>query len=77
VLRKAPSLGKGIVMDMEIYFPGNKRVYANCGGFVLELGTPVGFPDKYRDAVVNAMNLCAVKKHLSRQPSFVITTVAG
>ena len=131
-------------MDMEIYFPGNKRVYANYGGFTietdqparaaattrrrrrsicfsppsapapasmpstscssaastlrapsspcaptltrllglidkitLELKMPAGFPDKYRDAVVNAMNLCAVKKHLAQPPSFEITTVAG
>jgi ribosomal protein S12 methylthiotransferase accessory factor len=43
----------------------------------LELELPAGFPDKYRDAIVNAMNLCAVKKHLHQPPSFEITTVAG
>jgi putative redox protein len=43
----------------------------------LELQLPAGFPEKYRDAVVNAMNLCAVKKHLHQPPSFEITTVAG
>jgi hypothetical protein len=45
--------------------------------FVLELETPAGFPDRYREAVVNAMNLRAVKKHLSQPPSFEITTVAN
>jgi uncharacterized OsmC-like protein len=40
VLRKAPSLGKGQVMDMKIYFPGNKRVYANYGGFTIETDQP-------------------------------------
>jgi putative redox protein len=131
-------------MDMKIYFPGGKRVYADYGGFTIEtdhpasdggdnsapapldlflasLGTcagscalsfmqqrgldpkaakltvrphfdpavgliskidlelelPAGFPDKYRDAVVNAMKLCTVKKHLQQPPSFEITTVAG
>jgi ribosomal protein S12 methylthiotransferase accessory factor len=131
-------------MDMEIYFPGGKRVYADFGGFTietdqpaagggdnsapapfdlflasigtcagiyalgfmqqrgidadgsrltlrthrdpntgliseidLELKLPVGFPDKYRDAIVNAMNLCTVKKHLHQPPSFAVTTVAG
>ncbi len=131
-------------MDMEIYFPGGKRVYADYGGFTietdqpvtgggdnsapapfdlflasigtcagiyalgfmqqrgidsagsrltmrthrdpnagligkidLELKLPAGFPDKYRSAVVNAMNLCAVKKHLHQPPEFEITTVTG
>ena len=131
-------------MDMEVYFPGGKRVYADYGGFTietdqpargggdgsapapfdlflasigtcagifalgfmqqrgidpagaklamsmqrdhqaglisgisLELTLPPGFPDKYRDAIVNAMNLCSVKKHLHQPPAFAITTVAG
>ena len=131
-------------MDMQIYFPGGKRVYAECGGFTietdqpargggddsapapfdlflasigtcagifalgfmqqrgidatgakitmrtqhdpavgliskieLELELPAGFPDKYRAAVVNAMNLCTVKKHLHQPPEFEITTVGA
>ena len=47
------------------------------GRIDLELKLPAGFPDKYRDAVVNAMNLCAVKKHLHQPPAFQISTVAG
>ena len=124
-------------MDMEIYFPGGKRVFADYGGFTietdqpaagggensapapfdlflasigtcagiyalgfmqqrgldpassklimrshrdaaaglvsgidLELHLPADFPEKYRDAVVNAMNLCTVKKHLHQPPAF-------
>jgi uncharacterized OsmC-like protein len=131
-------------MDMEIYFPGGKRVYADYGGFTiptdqpvrgggdgsapapfdlflasigtcagiyalgfmqqrgidptgskltmrtyrnpamglidrveLELKTPPDFPEKYRDAIINAMDLCAVKKHLVQPPQFEITTVAS
>ena len=130
--------------DMEIYFPGGKRVYADYNGFThqtdqpargggdgsapapfelflasigtcagiyalgfmqqrdidpegsklimrthynpeiglvdnieLELKTPPGFPEKYRDAIINAMELCAVKKHLMQPPAFAVTTVAG
>jgi ribosomal protein S12 methylthiotransferase accessory factor len=130
--------------DMEVFFPGGKRVYANYGGFTietdqpvrgggegsapapfdlflasigtcagiyalgfmqqrgidpagsklimrpqynpavglidhieLELTTPPGFPDKYRDAIINSMELCAVKKHLAQPPAFSVTTVAG
>jgi ribosomal protein S12 methylthiotransferase accessory factor len=131
-------------MDMSIYFPGGKRVYADYGGFTietdqpargggddsapapfdlflasigtcagiyalgfmqqrgidpegsgitmrmqqdpaaglinkidLELQLPAGFPEKYRAAVINAMNLCTVKKYLHQPPAFEITTVAG
>ena len=42
----------------------------------LELKTPPGFPEKYRDAIINAMELCAVKKHLQQPPAFAVTTVA-
>ncbi len=131
-------------MDMQIYFPGGKRVYADYGGFTIEtdqpargggddsapapfdlflasIGTcagiyalgfmqqrgidaagsrimmrthfdqaagliskidlelvlPAEFPEKYRAAVINAMNLCTVKKHLHQPPDFEITTVTG
>ena len=130
--------------DMEVYFPGGKRVHADYNGFTiqtdqpargggdgsapapfdlflasigtcagiyalgfmqqrgidaegsklimrtryntelglideidLELKTPPGFPEKYRDAIINAMDLCAVKKHLAQPPAFAVTTVAG
>ena len=130
--------------DMEIYFPGGKRVYADYNGFTvqtdqpvrgggegtapapfdlflasigtcagiyalgfmqqrgidpagskltmrprynpeaglidhidLELTTPPGFPEKYKDAIINAMDLCAVKKHLTHPPAFSVTTVTG
>jgi len=130
--------------DMEVYFPGGKRVYADYNGFThqtdqparsggdgsapapfelflasigtcagifalgfmqqrgidpegakltmrtsynpqaglidhieLELQTPPDFPKKYRDAIINAMELCAVKKHLAQPPAFSVTTVAS
>jgi putative redox protein len=130
--------------DMQVYFPGGKRVYADYNGFTIEtdqpargggegsapapfdlflasigtcagiyalgfmqqrgidatdskimmrthynpeiglidkveieLQTPPGFPEKYRDAIVNAMELCAVKKHLHQPPAFAVTTLAS
>jgi putative redox protein len=132
------------VADMQIYFPGGKRVFADYRGFTIatdqpvvvggdgsapapfdlfmaSIGTcagiyvlgflqqrgiavdetrleltrhvnaetglvgrieilihlPAGFPEKYRGAVVNAVNLCAVKKHLHQPPEFEISTVVG
>ena len=131
-------------MDMKVYFPGGKRVYADYGDFTIEtdqpargggddsapapfdlflasIGTcagifalgfmqqrgidpagssiqmtpqfdpsvglitridlqltlPDGFPEKYQAAIINAMNLCSVKKHLHQPPEFQITTTAA
>jgi ribosomal protein S12 methylthiotransferase accessory factor len=40
----------------------------------LEIEVPAGFPEKYRDALIRAAELCAVKKHLEKPPRFDITT---
>lgn len=128
-------------MDMKVYFPGGRRVYAEYGGHTIEtdqplrgggddsapapfdlflasIGTcagiyalgfmqqrgidpegssitmkshfdpsigligkididlrlPADFPDKYKSAIINSMNLCAVKKHIHQPPEFGITT---
>lgn len=34
----------------------------------LDIKLPEDFPEKYRDAVINVANLCAVKKHLLDPP---------
>ena len=39
----------------------------------IALKLPPGFPDKYRDAIVRAMDSCAVKKHLLLPPKFEIS----
>jgi ribosomal protein S12 methylthiotransferase accessory factor len=38
----------------------------------LEIELPADFPDPYREAVVRAANLCAVKKHLDAPPEIVV-----
>lgn len=40
----------------------------------LEIDLPKDFPDKYKPAIINAVELCAVKKHLQQPPKFEITT---
>jgi uncharacterized OsmC-like protein len=37
------------------------------------LTLPHGFPQKYRDAIVRAVNSCSVKKHVLQPPAFEIT----
>ncbi len=39
-------------------------------GVRLRLTLPAGFPPKYRDGIVRAMELCAVKKHIQNPPAF-------
>jgi putative redox protein len=131
-------------MDMEVYFPGNKKVFARYKGFEIEtdqpekdggdntapspfdlfmisIGTcagfyvlrflqerglstggagvvmsqerdpetklvskvsldiklPADFPDKYREAVIRAVETCAVRRHLDNPPTFeTYTTIA-
>ena len=36
---------------------------------------PEGFPEKYRDALVSAVNLCTVKKHLLQPPALIMRTL--
>lgn len=128
-------------MDMKIYFPGGKKVYADFKGFThktdqpayaggegsapppfelflasigacagifvlgfcqqrgidtesielvqshdvdpntrmvkkinLEIKLPPSFPEKYKNAVIQAANLCAVKKHMEMPPEFNVFT---
>lgn len=41
----------------------------------LEIHVPAGFPDKYRDAIVRAVDQCTVKRHLVRPPAFEVRVV--
>jgi putative redox protein len=45
------------------------------GKIEIAIELPEDFPEKYKDAVINAANLCAVKKHIQEPPEFVVTTV--
>lgn len=38
----------------------------------MEIQLPPEFPDKYKDAIVRAANLCTVKKHLQKPPEIEI-----
>jgi len=40
----------------------------------LDLHLPAAFPDKYRAAIVRAVDQCAVKRHIVEPPRFEVTT---
>lgn len=40
----------------------------------LEIRLPEDFPEKYKNAVVKAANMCSVKRHLQEPPQFNVQT---
>jgi ribosomal protein S12 methylthiotransferase accessory factor len=51
-----------------------KETGRGIGKITLTIELPPDFPEKYKDAVISAANLCAVKKHLMEPPVFEILT---
>ena len=43
----------------------------------VDIQLPADFPKKYRDAVVNVADLCAVKRHLQNPPKIQVRTVTS
>ncbi|NNK94848.1 MAG: osmotically inducible protein OsmC [Desulfobacterales bacterium] len=41
----------------------------------IELELPERFPEKYRGAIIKAMNQCVVKQHIQQPPEFEITVI--
>ncbi|MCX6163585.1 MAG: OsmC family protein [Ignavibacteriae bacterium] len=44
------------------------------GKIKIDIKLPPDFPEKYKEAVINSANLCAVKKHLQNPPQFEVLT---
>jgi ribosomal protein S12 methylthiotransferase accessory factor len=70
--RGIPSENIKIIQTME-YDHGKHLI----GKINLDIKLPVDFPEKYKDAVINVANLCAVKKHLQNPPEIEVITTAG
>ena len=62
---------KGIEIIQSMEFDPIKRMISKIN---MEIKLPKDFPEKYRTAVINSANLCAVKKHLHDPPEFNIFT---
>jgi putative redox protein len=67
--RKIPT--KNIKIFQAVEFDPLKRVPSNIK---LEIRLPEDFPEKYKEAVINAAELCAVKKSINNPPNFEIST---
>ncbi|MGD1048625.1 MAG: OsmC family protein [Candidatus Krumholzibacteriaceae bacterium] len=44
-------------------------------GVTIRIDLPADFPDKYREGLVRAVDLCTVKKHIMNPPKFTIEAV--
>ncbi len=62
---------EGIKIQQKMNYNPNTRMIDRIE---LEIFLPNDFPEKYRPAVINAAEICAVKKHLQNPPKLEITT---
>ena len=67
--RQIPTDNMKIIQDIE--FNPQTRLPARI---TLNIQLPHDFPEKYKEAVINAADLCLVKKTISAQPQFRIFT---
>ena len=44
------------------------------GRIAFDLQLPEGFPQKYEQAIVRAVEQCTVKRHVQDPPKFAVTT---
>jgi putative redox protein len=64
--------GLGLTMGTELD-PATRKI----GTIRLDLQLPAGFPEKYRPAIVRAIDQCAVKRHMIEPPRFELTTTVA
>lgn len=60
-----------IKLTQEMVYDNDSHLFTNIK---LEIHLPVDFPEKYKEAVINAANLCAVKRHLHNPPEIEVIT---
>ena len=60
---------RGIALRMVCYRDPAKKRFSKMA---IQVTLPEGFPEKYREGIVRAMELCAVKRHITEAPEFVI-----
>lgn len=61
----------GIRLIQRWSYDQNKRLIDQID---IDILLPADFPDKYKEAVVKSVNLCAVKRHLIAPPDILVQT---
>lgn len=57
-------LSDHVSLTMDTVYDPQKKI---MGKFIIKIFVPEEFPEKYDQALINAANVCAVKRHLSEQ----------
>jgi putative redox protein len=60
---------EGMALSLRYDWDKEKKRYAKM---VIQLTLPQDFPDKYRDAILRAVDQCVVKEHIHNPPEFVV-----
>lgn len=68
--RGIDTTGLGVTLATE-KDPGAARL----GAVRIEVRLPPGFPGKYEDAIVRAVDQCTVKRHILEPPAFAVVAV--
>ena len=61
---------EGLSLDLKTERDPQKKMYTHVN---IEITLPEAFPEKYHKAILRAVNLCAVKKHMLEAPTFEVT----
>jgi ribosomal protein S12 methylthiotransferase accessory factor len=64
----------GISLEQDMKFDSNTHLITNID---IRIILPASFPEKYKDAVINSANLCAVKRHLHNPPEMTVVAEIG
>ena len=70
--RSLSTEGLGLTMSTEL-----DAVTRRIATVRLDLQLPAGFPEKYRAAILRAIDQCAVKRHILEPPRFELTTATA
>jgi uncharacterized OsmC-like protein len=63
---------EGLALEMACVDDAQKKMIGEVR-FLLTL--PTGFPEKYRQGIIRAMEQCAVKRHMQDAPAFSVEVV--
>jgi len=61
-------------VKMETVWDEKKKLHTNV---VLKIQLPVDFPAKYKKAILKAVDLCSVKRHILEPPAFDTEVIIG
>ncbi len=64
----------GISLEQDMKFDQATHLITNID---IRIILPASFPEKYKAAVINSANLCAVKRHLHNPPAMTVMAEVG